>query len=276
MSYNKLGFVSGQTLKAEHLNHMEEGIANAGGVTSWNDLTDKPFYESVGYCDTLLTNRDALSSEDVVTDNLGICVKVSDAIPTLNDLVDGATVRYIEDDYECVLSYDDILSENEQVPAGALCIYDFVVISSDNFTLSNGAEVTIFPEKGTYITIDTIINCATSLTIPGYNGFETTVIKKIDGKYLPVETLYWDTANTSNLFKDSNFTKGVTLDEFIHMWNNCVKIKVKPDYWYTGEFSEFSVVGYTKDTNEGTLFAWVHLGGTTNTPCTIEYQNLPS
>jgi hypothetical protein len=30
MSYNKLGFTSGQTLKAEHLNHMEDGIANAG------------------------------------------------------------------------------------------------------------------------------------------------------------------------------------------------------------------------------------------------------
>lgn len=42
MSYNKLGFTKGQTLKAEHLNHMEEGIANAGGVSSWNDLTDKP------------------------------------------------------------------------------------------------------------------------------------------------------------------------------------------------------------------------------------------
>lgn len=31
MSYEKLGFTSGQTLKAEHLNHMEDGIANAGG-----------------------------------------------------------------------------------------------------------------------------------------------------------------------------------------------------------------------------------------------------
>lgn len=29
MSYNKLGFTKGQTLKAEHLNHMEDGIANA-------------------------------------------------------------------------------------------------------------------------------------------------------------------------------------------------------------------------------------------------------
>jgi hypothetical protein len=35
MSYEKLGFVSGQTLKAEHLNHMEEGIAKAGGGADW-------------------------------------------------------------------------------------------------------------------------------------------------------------------------------------------------------------------------------------------------
>lgn len=41
MSYEKLGFVSGQTLKAEHLNHMEDGIANI----SWNDLQDRPFWK---------------------------------------------------------------------------------------------------------------------------------------------------------------------------------------------------------------------------------------
>jgi hypothetical protein len=34
MSYEKLGFTSGQTLKAEHLNYMEDGIANAGGASS--------------------------------------------------------------------------------------------------------------------------------------------------------------------------------------------------------------------------------------------------
>lgn len=43
MNYNKLGFTSGQTLKAEHLNHMEEGIANAGNA-SWDNITDKPSY----------------------------------------------------------------------------------------------------------------------------------------------------------------------------------------------------------------------------------------
>lgn len=49
MEYIKQNFVDGQTLKADHLNHMEDGIANAsgGGGSSWNDLTDKPFGDEV-------------------------------------------------------------------------------------------------------------------------------------------------------------------------------------------------------------------------------------
>lgn len=69
MSYEKQNFTSGMLLTADHLNHMEEGIANAGpvktvngvspdengdveivieaGATSWNDLEDKPFGEAV-------------------------------------------------------------------------------------------------------------------------------------------------------------------------------------------------------------------------------------
>ena len=49
MSYKKLGFVSGQTLKAEHLNHMEEGIAKAGSSVSWDDLNDKPFGKTIDF-----------------------------------------------------------------------------------------------------------------------------------------------------------------------------------------------------------------------------------
>ena len=41
MSYNKLGFTSGQTLKAEHLNYMEDGIANAGGEVFTAIITER-------------------------------------------------------------------------------------------------------------------------------------------------------------------------------------------------------------------------------------------
>lgn len=42
MSYNKLGFTSGQTLKAEHLNYIEDGIANAGGADGIIDVVELP------------------------------------------------------------------------------------------------------------------------------------------------------------------------------------------------------------------------------------------
>ena len=46
MTYEKQNFEDGQVLTAEHLNHMEQGIEDANNkesVTSWNDLTDRPF-----------------------------------------------------------------------------------------------------------------------------------------------------------------------------------------------------------------------------------------
>lgn len=183
MSYNKLGFIKGQTLKAEHLNHMEEGIANV----SWNDLTDKPFGESVSYGDTLSINLDALSSEDVVMDTSGWNIKVSDATPTLNEFVNGVIIQNTENGQYNVL-YDEILYQNENSPFDDMVIFEmFVVIPSDNFTMNFDGGEMVFPEKGTYILAEAAAGMAGILdvTIPGYNGFETTVTKKIDEKYLP-------------------------------------------------------------------------------------------
>ena len=44
MSYNKLGFTSGQTLKAEHLNHMEDGIESISNNVQIKKIvfTDRP------------------------------------------------------------------------------------------------------------------------------------------------------------------------------------------------------------------------------------------
>lgn len=39
MAYEKLGFVSGQVLKAEHLNHIEDGIASIGGSGDTSTFT---------------------------------------------------------------------------------------------------------------------------------------------------------------------------------------------------------------------------------------------
>lgn len=45
MAYEKLNLQNGIVLTAEHLAHLEDGIESAGGASSWDDLTDKPFGE---------------------------------------------------------------------------------------------------------------------------------------------------------------------------------------------------------------------------------------
>lgn len=45
MAYEKLNLQNGIVLTAEHLAHLEDGIEAAGGASSWNALTDKPFGE---------------------------------------------------------------------------------------------------------------------------------------------------------------------------------------------------------------------------------------
>ena len=70
MSYNKLGFTSGQTLKAEHLNHMENGIeAIANNVqikkivftdrpSMYQWLMDNDNYSKVIYCNVISTENE--------------------------------------------------------------------------------------------------------------------------------------------------------------------------------------------------------------------------
>lgn len=63
MSYNKLGFTSGQTLKAEHLNHMESGIEAIANNVQVKKIvfTDRPSmyqwlsdnYSKVIYCNVI-------------------------------------------------------------------------------------------------------------------------------------------------------------------------------------------------------------------------------
>ena len=49
MSYEKQNFVDGQTLTAAHLNHMEEGIAAAGGFTAGAKELLLTLFENAAY-----------------------------------------------------------------------------------------------------------------------------------------------------------------------------------------------------------------------------------
>lgn len=76
MSYEKLGFVSGQKLKAEHLNHIEEGIANAG-ESDWNAsegeagyILNRTHYEKIEIVEVLPeTTIASTASQPAMLDN---------------------------------------------------------------------------------------------------------------------------------------------------------------------------------------------------------------
>lgn len=195
MSYNKLGFTSGQTLKAEHLNHMEEGIANAGGVSSWNDLTDKPFGEEISLVseplhivwdgDTSCTSVKFLEGED------GGFYKVSDIVLT-NEQIRSAKYFYKDDDNEvfCSEEFDSAGSEGFEhiiITDDIVVLDGIAIVRKNNVTIDMGEDLgsKTFPEKGIYLLYEVEqFYVETFITTESVEQ-ELTVIEKLDKKYLP-------------------------------------------------------------------------------------------
>lgn len=168
MAYEKLGFVDNVTpLDAAHFNHMEEGIAKANSVV-----------ETVGG-DTLTWdgNTDGLIYTEMDGQKM---YRISDAVPTLADCVNGTHVVYSEG-----TEIDSPYTIIEEVTAafGALMPYDGMIVAAyDNqkIDVSGGSGVYItFPKAGVYTGIlnsDGVY--IASLTIPGYTGFTKEIIKQ--------------------------------------------------------------------------------------------------
>jgi hypothetical protein len=150
-------------------------------------------------------------------------VKVSDAIVLIDDLKNGYSVYLnVNGETSC-----DTFSVDSVIDLGGMLIAveDYVFCTAiDNFT----ADGIVFPEKGIYFYLgafqvgEGILGEGTfSLTIPNYNGFETTVIKPIETKYLP-EHLHFGTETKvvegDTLTWDGNTEGHVTFaDSYVHV-----------------------------------------------------------
>lgn len=144
----------------------------SGGVSSWNDLTDKPVVTEGG--DTLTVGDfdswAAQFSEDnpPTMSQTGGYGKVSDAVPTLEDCQDGITMVF-ESGRTFTATYEKLAEIYAEY--GALFADFFIVIPSDNYEGDTG----VFPEKGIYFLLDPS-QWLVSITIPGYTGFATEKI----------------------------------------------------------------------------------------------------
>lgn len=135
-------------------------------------------------------NTEGLVSVDAFAEMLGTLYKISDAVPTLEDCISGATYYIVAHNGEQEnrsVGHDEIAEMSSFV--GCLCIGDFIalVAPENNFQIEVEGVAAIFPEAGLYTAFGSDITL-TSLTIPGYTGFETKTIKRLDEKYMPILT----------------------------------------------------------------------------------------
>lgn len=168
--------------------------AGGGGVSSWNDLTDRPFGETTVTGDTLTWdgNTEGLECVDL-TEMIGnVYYRVSDATPTLADFENGFTLTFFEGG---ILTETNIPISDTGMGVLVSDGWHIMIAMTDNIN----ADGFVIDKKGVYLT-----TAHKSLTINNYNGFETTETVPLPNKYLDIietvggDTLTWD-GNTEGL-----------------------------------------------------------------------------
>lgn len=183
----------------------------------WDSLQDKPFGEETTMGDTLTWdgNTDGLVSVDMGDGSF--LYKISDATPTLEEAQQGGTI--IMNGEATVFASDLVMSMNDK-------IYTICNMQGGLIVLEDNADffgVTI-PHKGFYM----MMSCEFSITINGYNGFETKTIKPIDTKYLPFSIF------VINMVFGNDGSVGVdkTFDEIVEAFNRKELVYVYADGMY--------------------------------------------
>ena len=156
-----------------------------GVISSWNDLEDKPFGEVVGVSDTI--TWDGVQGEDDIVNGGAYLHRVTDCTPTKEDMAGSLCVIVAQgNETSKEITADEWISESENayyLEGGSV-----MVALADNVTISGA----LLPKKGVYFSAAShdgnIIYYIKSITTPNYE-FTTTVVKKIDPKYLPEATL---------------------------------------------------------------------------------------
>lgn len=163
---------------------IEKGIGGgSGGVSSWNDLTDKPFYTENGYTNTLSWNGDTTGKEtcndnlcnvgelkiESVEDLLGGSIAVTFDGETISGNFDSTTLISVTENITYIILYDQLLG---------------VITLADNVELDG----IILQSKGLWLLYLSDISLNYDIVFPS-NVVYGEVVKKLDSKYIDAEWL---------------------------------------------------------------------------------------
>ena len=214
-----------------------------GSVSSWNDLTDKPFGETTVMGDTLTWDGDMTGKvyveleypvDDEGNTTPAYFVKVSNVVPTFEELQSGGTTIATQggDAVTSEWGYD---KDQYYIDMGTVMLDEAltlpIIVKEDNTDLTETLGMPlVFPKKGIYfINIPLAEMTITSFTINNYAGFEMEVVETIDPKYLP------SGGNNNNRFiinvqiEDGAFVFDKTFAEISQAVNNGENIVIKYD-----------------------------------------------
>lgn len=166
-SLGKVKTVNG--VEPDENGNIEVEAGSGGGVSSWNDLTDKPFSEETIALDIQWDGE--ISDRVYVEQGSWYYVHVDDSVLPAEAFI-GMSLSYIENGESLSITLDSskMFYQND-----VLIIYqNAVVIPYDNYVMNE----LVLPKAGIYFTKRTDADFYTT-SLKG----ESTVIKKLDNKY---------------------------------------------------------------------------------------------
>lgn len=200
---------------------------------SWNDLLDKPFYEETTYNDTLVFPTSTEGLEYIFAldqhQNKVYLYLISEAVPTLDDCVNGVT--WIDSGTGMIntRTYDEIRETYEARGVITPTYHTYVIPYAGYSGLTDNVDATFtFPKAGIwgYETSITDRYSVVELTFPGSDVFSSTTIKTIDPKFLPdlpnnaLETLKKMTFDFEFEYSSSNYHAFSNFDQLQTAYDN--------------------------------------------------------
>ena len=220
---------------------------------SWNDLPDKPFGETAIIGDTLYWDGNTEGLPNVMD---GMVWKVSDNVPTMNDLSNGATLGLTaKHDGHTEIAYTSTTILHDEAMPGLIVVVEVsnhpmwgaYIIDESIVGIDLGGYA--FPEAGVYLLRyqdEGGLAYVSSLTIPGYVNFETKTVKPVESKYLPEHLQFGFSDDT--VFEPFTWTDNTDVLETVRISSYGTMGKISSDY-----FRPIDVEGCTKISNERLL-----------------------
>ena len=255
-----------KTLLNGNKKYIDERINSISTVTSWNDLTDKPFEEKTTMSDTLTWDGKHDGSYDIFIPYMEYFL-VSDISISEEELFAGEfkSVWTTGDVFEYEYSQENLYT-NDLTYDHLYSNSGVAIVTSESTTHTPGIYLYYFINRDTMSGEEYV----KSFTYKGHNVFPTTEVTPIDSKYLYDAILDFGDQETSienKYFDDSKFKlKGLTYDELITKLRNNEYPKVLLCYKYVyGDYvyDMYSEVNSVNNYNDGIYMTAITRGYTT-------------